>query len=159
MLTVRTPPGAAGGMRIDWLRFRREAARSAILGRAYLSLQAILDRSAREGEPVTRMIPAVSRSPETGKPLRAPGGRVVRAGPLEPNPVARYAPFLPGKDVAAFLGMHSTRKNRHDARGAVESFAKGPDPVVELIPEPRGWRVYGVRRDHTAPACPSGDDG
>ena len=144
-LAVRVPPGAAVGMRIDWPRFRREAAASAIRARAYLSLQALLDRSARKGHPVTRQIRSVSVSPETGKPLRAPGGDFVRRGPLVPNPAARYAPFLPERHLAAFVGRASSRAALHDARAAVLAFSREPDPVVELARERGGWRVYAAR--------------
>ena len=118
-ITVRTPPGAKGGMRIDWRRFCGEA-RSAVRGRGYLSLQALLDRSARNGRPLTRLIRSPSISPETGKPVRTPDGGFVRAGPLVPNPAARYAPFLPECDVAAFLGLSSSAKNKYDAIAAVK---------------------------------------
>ena len=147
LFTVRTPPGAKGGMRIDWPRFRREA-RSAVRGRAYLSLRALLDRSAHKGEPLTRLIRSVSISPETGKPVRTPRGQFLRAGPLVLNPASKFAPFLPSRDVPVFLGMGSSPKNKHDAIAAVKWFAEGPDPVVELIPEPGGWRVYAARHDH-----------
>lgn len=143
VLTTRTPPGAAAGMRIDWARFRGEAASSAIRARAYLSLMALLDRSARNGVAITRRIRAPVRS-EGGALVRAPGGRVVRTGELIPNPAARFAPFLPERDVAAFVGMASGRKARHDARAAITSFAEGADAVVELVPEGGGWRVYGA---------------
>ena len=150
-----------------WPRFRREAAASAIRACAYLSLQALLDRSARKGHPITRQIRSVSVSPETGKPLRAPRGGFVRGGPLVPNPAARFAPFLPERHLAAFVGRASSRKALRDARAAVLAFSRGPDPVVELVPERGGWRVYAARTAATqfdlqgtppGDACaPSGD--
>ena len=145
VLTVRTPPGAAAGMRIDWPRFRREAAASAIRARAYLSLMALLDRSARNGVAITREIRAPVPLPGGAGPMRGPGGRVVRSDGLVPNPAARYAPYLPERDLAAFLGMASTGKAKHDARGAIVALAQGRDAVVELVRERRGWRVFGVQ--------------
>ena len=150
VLTVRTPPGAAAGMRIDWDRFRREASSSAIRARAYLGLMALLDRSARNGVPITRLIRAPVPAPDGGGSLRGLGGRVVRSGALVPNPAARYAAFLPDRDLAAFLGMASTRKARHDARAAVVAFTQGPDAVVELVPERGGWRVFSVQSESSS---------
>ena len=152
VLTVRTPPEAAAGMRIDWARFRREAATSSIRARAYLSLMALLDRSARNGEPITRQIRAPVSPVDGGRTVRASGGRLVRDGELVDNPAARYAPLLRESDVAAFVGMDSTRKSRFDARAAIGAFASEPDPVVELIPDRGGWRVYGTREDWHEPA-------
>lgn len=147
VLTARTPPGAAAGMRVDWGRFRREASSSAIRARAYLSLVSLLDRSARNGVSITRLIRAPEPAQGGGGPLRGPGGRVVRSDALVPNPAARFAPFLPDRDLAAFLGMASSRKAKHDARAAVVAFAQGPDGVVELVPERGGWRVFAAHPD------------
>ncbi len=143
-LKVVIPPGAAVGMRIDWHRFRLEASQSAIRARAYLSLMALLDRSARRGHPITRFVRPPKISPKTGQPVRAPGGRIVRAAKLVRNSGASLAPYLPDRHVAAFVGLASTAKNKSDAMAAIESFARGPDSVVELVRERAGHRVYGV---------------
>ena len=142
VLTVRTPPSAATGMSIDWPRFRVEAAASALRGRGYLSLMALLDRSARRGHPITRLIPAPALDVD-GKPQRRKGGAIVRTGELIPNPAANFAPLLPERDIARFLGMGDSRMARHRARRTITDFAKGPNAIIDLEPVPKGWRVFG----------------
>ena len=134
VLTVRVPPGAAHGVRISWPRFRLEAAASAIRGRAYLSIMALLDRSARNGHPITRYV----RSDVSTR------GGAVRRGALKPNPLAKYAPFLPERHLGPFLAMGSDTKATAAARQAVHSFAVGPDRIIDLERDGRGWRVFGV---------------
>ena len=86
---TRVPASAARGMRVSWpllVRYRPHAT----LTRAYLSTAALLDRSARAGEPLRR------EDPEAGR-----------------------AAILPGRDIARFLGMADTKQNRYRARKAL----------------------------------------
>lgn len=141
---VVVPPGPPGGMRFDWRRFRKEAANSSIRARTLLSLTALVDGSAHRGQPITRLVRPPLISSKTGQPVRAPGGRVVRARELVPNRRASLAPFLPESHAAAFVGLASTYKNKGAALKAIKSLGAGPDAVVELVPERGGYRVYGV---------------
>ena len=137
--SVRVPSSAANGIRIDWPRLLMYR-KSAVQTRAYLSVHALLDRSAHRGQPVTREIfePVLDRN---GRPKRGPGGRIARTERLVENPLACYAPFLPDQHLAGFLGMSNTAKNRHDCKGAIENL--NCDKVVELVRERGGYRVYG----------------
>ncbi|MDD9981563.1 MAG: hypothetical protein OXU81_09430 [Gammaproteobacteria bacterium] len=143
-LKVVVPPGSGHGMRFNWWRFRKEAASSAVRARAYLSLMALLDRSAHKGQPITRLVRPPLKSPKTGLPVRARSGRIMRAAELVPNPKASLAPYLPSRHAAAFVGLDSTSKNKFDAMAAIQSFGHGTDAVVELVKDARGLRVYGV---------------
>ena len=137
--SVRVPFSAGNGIRIDWPRLLTYR-KSAIMTRAYLSLHALLDKSAHHGHPVTRLI----REPvldSNGVPRRLRGGRIVRTDRLVENPVARYAPFLSDGQVAGFLGLSDTAKNRHDGKRALTQLRC--DNVVELVEENNGYRVYG----------------
>ena len=137
--SVQIPSSAANGMRIDWPRLLSYR-NSAIQTRAYLSIHALLDRSAHRGYPVTRFI----REPllnSNGAPKRGPGGRIERTDRLVENPVAHYAPFLPHRHLAGFLGLNDTPKNRHDAKRAIEKLEG--EKVIDLAEERNGYRVYG----------------
>ena len=99
----RVPVSAAKGMRIDWpilLKFRSHAT----MTRAYLSVMALLDRSARQGHPITRL--------------------VRKNGCLVDNPAGRFAPLLPRGHEARFIGMADTKKARFDARRALNDLHK-----------------------------------
>ena len=116
----RVPASAAKGTRIDWqvlLNLRSNAT----MTRAYLSVMALLDRSARSGHPITRLI--------------RKGGRLVD------NPARRLAPLLPPQDEARFIGMADTKKNRFDARRALSALHKMN--IIEVVEERFGKRIYG----------------
>ena len=140
LLRKRVPASAAYGIRIDWpqlLRYRP----SALMTRAYLSVHALMDRSAHRGHALTRLI----HEPEfdsDGRPQRRKGGEIIRSERLVPNPLANKVGFLPGRDVARFLGMKNSKSGRQDARQALARLHS--NRVVEVVEEQSGYRFYGV---------------
>ena len=147
-LRRRVPASAAHGIRINWpqlLAYRR----SALLTRAYLSVHALLDRSAHRGHPLTREIYAPMLDPH-GDPRRRADGRFVRSGTRVPNPVAHKVGAVRAMDIAKFLGMRDSKAARHDARAALARLHA--DGVVEVVSTDRGYRFFGVlpRSDPTS---------
>ena len=145
LLRKRVPASAAYGIRIDWpqlLRYRP----SALMTRAYLSVHALMDRSAHRGHALTRLI----HEPELdadGKPRRRKGGEIVRSERLVPNPLANKVGVLPGRDVARFLGMKNSKSGRQDVRQALSRLHS--ERIVEVIEEQGGYRFYGVLPEKT----------
>lgn len=139
-LRKRVPASAAYGIRIDWRKLLSYRS-SAVMTRAYLSSHALMDRSAHKGHPLTRLI----HEPELradGQPRRHKSGQIVRSERVVPNPLADRAAFLPAWDVARFLGMANTKKNRHDARRALDRLHR--EGVVEVVEQHSGYRFYGI---------------
>lgn len=130
---ARTPPMSTGAaIHLDWQRWLVES-RRALRGRAFLSLSALLDGSAHDNNAITR---------ERWK-WDEGLGLYVRV----PNQHARYAKYLPEAEVARFLGLENTGRNRTRAAEAVLALAepaRGLPPLVELVEERGGWRVYGA---------------
>ena len=140
--TVRVPPSAAAGVRIDWPRLCQYGTESASLYRAYLSVCSVLDHSARRGHPITRQIAAPVLGVD-GKPTRRRGGGIVRdPDVLIPNPAARYVPMLSDHDTARFVGFDAASKQRrHDARRALERLEA--DGVIKVDPAGGGrFRIF-----------------
>ena len=139
-LRKRVPVSAAYGIRINWptlLGYRP----SSLLTRAYLSVHALMDRSAHRGFALTRLI----YEPELnahGEPRRRKTGQIIHSDRLVPNPVASRVGFLPARDVAKFLGMENTKGNRLNARQALGQLHR--DEVIEVVEEHRGYRFYGL---------------
>ena len=112
------PPGAETYWRFDFWRFVREASHSATRGAMYLALTALLDRSAKHGQPVER----------TG------------------TKQDRLAPTLPAKDLTAFVAMAKTRENRRRVDAALAHFAAGPDAIVEIEERAGGLKIWSKAR-------------
>ena len=89
LLRKRVPASAARGIRINWPQLVAYRP-SALLTRAYLSVHAVLDRSARYGHPLTRQMYAPILRAD-GQPLRAHDGRIVRSGERVANPLMSKA--------------------------------------------------------------------
>ena len=145
--TIRIPPAAANGARLDWPRLCGYGARSASLYRAYLSVAAALDHVAFKGAPITRQIgaPVVD---DKGRPKRGKGGRLRRMQDvLVPHPNAAMAPTWTDHDAARFVGFDvKKRYNRMRARKALEQLAA--DGVIDLERRSNGTFVlYGPDRD------------
>ena len=140
LLRKRVPASAARGIRISWPQLVAYRP-SALLTRAYLSVHAVLDRSAHHGHPLTREIYAPILGAD-GQPLRAHDGRIVRSGERVPNPLIGKAAVVRAGDVARFLGMSNTKSARQDARRAFERLAA--DRVVDMVQDPGGYRFFGV---------------
>lgn len=142
--TIRVPRSAARGARISWPRLCEYGTESAALYRAYLSVSAHLDHSARSGHPITRLIGAPVLG-DDGKPKRRTRGAIIRSSTeLEPNPSAHYVPFLTDGDLARMIGFDGdNRFRRRDARKAFERL--DDDGIIDLVPEHRGFRLYGPR--------------
>ena len=107
---VYCPPGAERWRGFDFWRFVREAAADATRGKMYLALTALLDRSAKNGQPI------------------------MKRGDKQD----RLAPVLPAMDLARFIASANTRKQRGKAMKALEHFAKGPDAIIEEPEERNG---------------------
>ena len=139
LLRKRVPASAANGIRISWpqvLAYRP----SALLTRAYLSVHALLDRSAHKGHPLTREIykPILSGD---GQPLRK-NGVIVRSGKRIDNPLANKVSVVRPQNIAKFLGMPDSKSARQDARQALEKLHD--DKVVEVVSSTEGYRFFGI---------------
>lgn len=146
---VRIPRPAANGARIDWPILCQYGAESALLYRAYLSAIAFMDRSARNGQAITRNIAAPLRT-RSGKP-RYRDGRIVRDNQkVEPNPAARYVMSLSDADLARLIGLNGdSRVYRQRAR---ETFKRlNEDGVIDLQHEGNTFWLFG-------PTDPEGND-
>ena len=143
--TIRIPTRAARGASIEWPRLCDYGTQSAALYRAYLSVAAYLDRSARSGNPITTEI-AAPELDRQGKPRRRKGGQVVRSRTATvPNPAARYVATLTDADLARMLGLDPTvRVYRLRARRALEQLEA--DRVIAIEREEAGLRLFGPRR-------------
>ena len=148
VLRVSIPGGSAHGARVDWNRLTRYGAASAPLYRAYLSVCAVLDYSARAGRALTPEVPAPVLD-SAGKPKRARGGRIVRDRVITvPNPAARFVNWLRDDDVRAMVGLAAdTRTNRKRAREAVDRLASnGVCSIEHGTGKNRGRiRLWGIR--------------
>ena len=145
--TIRVPPAAARGDRIDWPLLIAYGAESTRLFRAYLAVTAWLGRSASSGHPITRQIAAPVFGPN-GKPRRHEDGRIVRSGTRRiPNSAARYTgPDLTEHDLARMIGFDETeRRRRHDARFAFERM--DDDGVIDLQRSGSRFTIFGPTRD------------
>ena len=157
-LNVRVPPSAAHGARFDWHRYHMTYAKHAPLQRALLATAGLLDRTAHNGNPLTRLVrePVLDADGKPkrerilgrdGKPRRDKDGRyrtrAVYTGELVPNPLlgSIQPAILPDKHLALFLGMADSGKNRHDAKAALETL--NGDNVIDLERIPNGYRVFG----------------
>ena len=145
--TIRIPPSAANGARLDWPRLCRYGVHSAPLYRAYLSVAAALDHVAFKGAPITRQIgkPVVD---DEGRPKRGKDGRIRRMRDvLVPHPNGPMAPTLTDHDAARFIGFDGKKRyNRVRARKALEQLAA--DGVIDLERRGNGTFVlYGPKRN------------
>ena len=141
--TVRVPPVAAHGDRLNWPRLLAYGADSARLFRAYLAVVAWLGRSARRGHPITRSLPAPVLGPD-GKPARRRGGRIIRSATERiDNPAARYAgPPLSEADLTRMIGFDPTsRDHRRYTRRAFERMEAGG--VIDIDRSGGGFLIYG----------------
>ena len=144
VLRVSIPGGAARGAHVEWDRLTRYGANSAPLYRAYLSVCAVLDYSARAGRALTQTIPAPVLD-AYGRARRSKSGRrIIRSKVLTmPNPAARYVSWLSPDDVRHMVGLAADHKmNRKRAREALEQLEE--DGVV-IIERQRGGliRLFG----------------
>ena len=140
--SVRIPGAAAHGDRIDWPTLTEYGRQSAVLFRAYLSAVAWMGKSARYGMPLTAEIPQAVRY-AGGRPKRRQGGRIVRSGNLEPNPLARFVGALCEHDLTAMIGFDpQSRDHRRQARAAWRRLHD--DGVIDLRVEAGGrFRIFG----------------
>jgi len=139
ILRKRIPASSAYGIRIDWPTFVSYRS-SALMTRAYLSVHALMDRSAYKGNPITRYI----REPlltHDGSPKRSASGHILRSRNIVPNPLANRVAYLPDQDVARFLGMANRKQYRHYARQALARLHN--EGIVEVVKDQRGYRFYG----------------
>ena len=144
--TIRVPPAAAHGDRIDWPLLTAYGAESTRLFRAYLAVTAWLGRSAHRGHPITRHVAAPVRGAD-GKPVRK-DGRIVRSDTTRiPNSAVRYVgPDLTEYDLARMIGFDETeRRRRHDARSAFERM--DDDGVIDLQRSGSRFAIFGPTRD------------
>ena len=107
------PTGAASGARVDWPTLCEYGRESAALYRAYLSASAVLDHTAKKGEP-----------------LQAGSGQL-----------ARMVPTFHADELARMAGYSEHRQSRQRALAAFERLAD--DSVIDLQPFGNGWRILG----------------
>ena len=131
VLRVSIPMSAARGARVDWNRLTRYGAESAPLYRAYLSVCAVLDYSARGGRALTSHVPAPVLNAH-GNPKRRQG-RIVRSKvKTVPNPAARFVGWLSPDDVRRMVGLAADhRQNRKRAMEALEDLEADGAVVIE----------------------------
>ena len=128
---VSIPPSAAHGARVDWERLTRYGADSAPLYRAYLSVCAVLDYSARAGRALTPHVPAPVLD-KHGNPIRRKGAIVRSHVETKPNPAARFVGWLSPDDVRRMVGLHADHhQNRRRAREAIEQLEANAVVAVE----------------------------
>lgn len=157
-IRVAIPESAAMGARVDWRRLTQYGVQSAVLYRAYLSVCAVLDHSARGGKPLTKMIAAPKVNAE-GKPIRR-RGRILRDSSLAvPNPASRYVGYLRDDDLRRMVGLRADHpENRKRARGAIERLAD--DGVIDVDQHNDGrLRFFGpsptAQPSDSGPSSPS----
>ena len=98
-------PNGWQNRRLDWPRLCQYGTKSASLYRAYLSVAAFMDQSARRGHAITAEIDAPIMFPG-GRPKRRKGGAVERSAHYRvPNPAARYVAPLSDADLARMIGF------------------------------------------------------
>ena len=131
VLRVAIPSTAARGARVNWDQLRVYGAESAPLYRAYLSVCAVLDYSARNGHGITRQIGA-PKVDQDGRALRGKRGRIIRSTTETiPNPAAKFVGKLTDDDVRRLVGLHAHHhENRRRAREALERL--DGDGVIDL---------------------------
>ena len=142
--TIRVPPSAARGARIDWPRLCRYGVESATVYRAYLAVSAYMDRTAHHGHPITAEIAAPLSGPRG--PRYRKDGRVARSRTDRvENKAARYITPLTEADLATMLGFDPTdRDHRRKARNAFEKLDE--DGAIDLRRERREWWLFGPQR-------------
>ena len=141
--TVRVPPTAARGARIDWPRLCRYGVESATVYRAYLAVSAYMDRTAHHGHPITADIAAPIAGPRG--PRRRKDGRIVRS-PTDriKNKAARYITPLSEADLTRMIGFDaSIRDDRYRARRAFERLNE--DAAIDLRRDGAEWWLFGPR--------------
>ena len=121
VLRVAIPASAARGARVNWDQLRVYGAESAPLYRAYLSVCAVRDYSARNGHGITRRIGA-AKVDQDGRAIHGKRGRIVRSmTETVPNPAAKFVGKLIDDDVRRLVGLHAKHhENRRRARAALE---------------------------------------
>ena len=107
------PTGAASGARIHWPTLCEYGRESAALYRSYLSASAVLDHTAKKGEP-----------------LQAGSGQL-----------ARMVPTFHADDLARMAGYSKHRKSRQRAFAAFERLAAAG--LIDLQPHGERWRILG----------------
>ena len=131
VLRVAIPASAARGARVNWDQLRVYGAESAPLYRAYLSVCAVRDYSARNGHGITRRIGA-AKVDQDGRAIHGKRGRIVRSmTETVPNPAAKFVGKLIDDDVRRLVGLHAKHhENRRRARAALERLHG--DGVIDL---------------------------
>ena len=150
--TVRVPPAAARGARIDWPRLCRYGVESATVYRAYLAVAAYMDHTAHHGHPITADIGAPITGPHG--PRRRKDGRIVRS-PTDriKNKAARYITPLTEADLTTMIGFDpSDRDHRRKARNAFERLHE--DGAIDLRRDGAEWWLFGPR----TPVPPESND-
>lgn len=142
--SIRIPPSAANGDRIDWPSLRRYGLKSRARYCAYLSAAALIGQTAHHGHPQTMQIgkPLLD---DNGKERRGKGGRLIRSkDDMVANERARrlvrgYTSY----DLARFAAMKPTRgMDRTRAVGHFEALAE--DGHIDLQRDGSNWRIFGA---------------
>ena len=143
---VRIPRTTAHGARIDWPTLCKYRRASSPLYRAYLSVVALMDRTAHKGAPITRQIGTPLLKAD-GQLKRKRGGRIVRDNEtLIVHPQAGMVQALSDADLARLIGLDpAVRVNLTRARRAFEQLEA--DGVFEGEWTKGGkMRVFGPKR-------------
>ena len=143
---VRIPKTTAHGARIDWPTLCKYRLVSSALYRAYLSVVALMDRTAYKGAPITKQIGTPILKAD-GQPKRKRGGRIVRDNEtLIVHPQAGMVQALSDADLARLIGLDPGKRNNPGrARGAFEQLAA--DGIIDTERTKDGkLRLYGPAR-------------
>ena len=149
---VRIPRTTAHGARIDWPTLCKYRRASSPLYRAYLSVVALMDRTAHKGAPITRQIGTPILKAD-GQLKRKRGGRIVRDNEtLIVHPQAGMVQALSDADLARLIGLDpAVRVNLTRARRAFEQLEA--DGVFEGEWTKGGkMRVFGPKRGYRCSA-------
>ena len=150
---VSIPRSAARGATVDWDRLVRYGVESAVLYRAYLSVSAVLDYTARAGHPITKTIGAPVLN-QAGSPIFRKGHIVRDKTRSVENPAQRYVKFLSDDELRQLVGLKAaTPANRMRAREAIERLAL--DEVIDIEQRSDGTvRFFGPRATPRAKPIP-----
>ena len=142
--TIRVPPSAANGARINWNKLCKYRQNNTAQYRAYLSACTFMDRTAHHGHPITQEIGEPLQS-SNGEPLPKKGGGIRRSKTkFIPNPKTQLVRALDDYELTQLIGLKpEIRKHRFQTRKAFEQLHD--DGVINLQKDNKKFRIFGPK--------------